>query len=144
MDPGLSLTRSLFVPRDLIFQAWTEADHLSGWYAPVGGFAREISIDARPGGEYRFVWTDDAGVRYVQGGVFHVIDRPAGFRCTQQLDGGFAEHFATELVVSLAEEGGSSRIDIRQEGFPSAAARDAQRELWEQLLDQLEAYFSAI
>jgi uncharacterized protein YndB with AHSA1/START domain len=144
MVTGLTLTRELFVPRELIFQAWTEADHLSGWYAPAGGFAREVSVDARPGGEYLLAWTDDAGIRYVQRGVFHVVDRPAGFRCTQWLEGGFSEHYATQVVVSMAETGGSSRIEIRQEGFPSVVAREAQKLLWEALLDQLEAYFSAI
>lgn len=144
MVAGLTLTRDLFVPRDLIFQAWTEPDHLSGWYAPAGALAREVSVDARPGGEYLLAWTDAAGVRYVQRGVFHAVDRPVGFRCTQWLEAGFPEHYATELAVSMAEEGGSSRIRIRQEGFPSAATREAQRALWEALLDQLEAYFSAI
>ena len=144
MTVGLTLNRELFVPRELIFQAWTEADHLSGWYAPEGDFAREAHIDARAGGEYLLAWTDAAGVRYVHRGVFHAVDPPAGFRCTQCLEGGFPVPCATELAVSMSELGGSSRIQIRQEGFPSTAVRDAQRVLWEALLDQLEAYFSAI
>jgi uncharacterized protein YndB with AHSA1/START domain len=144
MADVLNLTRQLFVPRDLIFQVWTEAGHLSGWYSPGAGFTREVSMDARPGGEYLLAWTDDAGVRFVQSGMFHAVDRPAGFRCSQRFEGGFPEHYVTELAVSIEEAGGSSRIDIRQEGFPSAAARDAHRVLWEALFDQLEAYFSAI
>ena len=51
MTAELTLSRELFVPRELIFQAWTEADHQSGWYAPEGDFAREARIDARPGGD---------------------------------------------------------------------------------------------
>jgi len=144
MPHSLSLTRELFVPRELIFQAWTEPTHLSAWYSPQATMRREIASDFRLDGEYLFAWTGEEGVRYVQRGVFRAIDPPGGFRCSLCFAGGFPDHYRTELAVTLEEEDGSSRILIRQEGFPSEAEKDAQGRLWTKLLDQLEAYFSVI
>ena len=81
MSYSLSLTHEIFVPRELVFQALTEPSHLSAWYSPAGQAAREISLDLSPGGEYLFVWTDEDDLRFVQRGVFHTVDPPAGFRC---------------------------------------------------------------
>ena len=144
MPYTLTVSRELFVPRDLVFQVWTERDHVSAWYSPGSEFVRTVSIDLRPGGTYQFTWTAPDGAHWVQRGEYRSIEAPAGFRCSQCFEAGFGDGYCTELSVALADARGSTGILIRQEGFPSAATRDAQRQLWSDLLDQLEAYFSVI
>ena len=133
MAHSLTLSRELFVPRDLVFQVWTEADHLSAWYSSTADCTREVSVDTRAD-----------GTRFAQSGEYQAVDSPAGFRCSQHYEEGFGEAFGTQLTVALADAAGSTSIDIQQQDFPSAASRDAARQLWSDLLDQLEGYFSVI
>lgn len=144
MAHSLTLSRELFVPRDLVFQVWTEADHLSAWYSPTADCTREVSVDARAGGRYLFVWTTSDGNRFAQSGEYRAVDPPAGFHCSQRYQEGFDGTFGTQLTVALAEAAGSTRIAIQQQGFPTETSRDAACQLWSDLLDQLEAYFSVI
>jgi uncharacterized protein YndB with AHSA1/START domain len=141
---ALTLQRELYVPRELIFQAWTESEHLEGWYAPAPDCVPSASVDARPGGTYRLSWTNAAGAVFVQEGRFSEVARPAGFRCSLCFAGAFPEHFCTELEVRLVDLEGTTRIEITQTGFPSAALRERQRAGWQGFLDQLEGYFSRI
>jgi len=144
MAHSLTLSRELFVPRDLVYQVWTEVDHLSGWYSPSAGCTREISADVRVGGRYLFAWTTPDGTRFAQSGEYRAVDPPAEFRCSQWYQEGFDGTFGTQLTVALAEVAGSTRIDIQQQGFPTEISRDSARQLWSDLLDQLEGYFSVI
>ena len=144
MAHNLTLSRELFVPRDLVFQVWTEAEHLSAWYSPLADCAREVTADARTGGQYLFVWTTPGGTRFAQSGEYRRVDPPAGFHCSAHYEEAFEGAIHTELSVALADAAGSTRIDIQQQGFPAESSRDAARQLWSDLLDQLEAYFSVI
>lgn len=144
MAHTLTLSRELFVPRNLVFQVWTEVEHLSAWYSSAADCTREATADARAGGQYLFVWTTPDGNRFAQSGEYRAVDPPAGFRCSQHYEKGFDGALSTELSVALADAAGSTRIDIQQHGFPTETSRDSARELWADLLDQLEAYFSVI
>lgn len=41
-------------PRDLVFRAWTERDHLAQWWGPKGMDVRVLSADIRPGGTFHY------------------------------------------------------------------------------------------
>lgn len=50
----LILSRTLHAPRDLVFRAWTDPEHLMHWWGPVGmelGIAR---FELRPGGIFHY------------------------------------------------------------------------------------------
>ncbi len=45
------LTREYDAPRQLVFDAWTQAEHLQHWMFPAEGFTcKYVSADIRPGG----------------------------------------------------------------------------------------------
>jgi len=45
------LTREYEAPMQLVFEAWTQAEHLQNWQFPFKGFKFEFaSADIRPGG----------------------------------------------------------------------------------------------
>lgn len=56
-DPrfDLVLQRVVPVPRELIWQAWTQPDRLKTWFTPEPGVIVECEIDLRPGGMFRTV-----------------------------------------------------------------------------------------
>jgi len=136
----LELSRALFVPRELVFDAWTQEEHLIQWYSPEAGMARSSRLDPRPGGRFALAWEDAAGATWVDEGAFLTIRRPEGFRCSLGPPG--AER--GRLTVTLVDRGGTCRIELQQDGFATEAARDERRRLWGALLDRLEGYFTAI
>ncbi len=50
----LTLSRTFDAPRDLVFQAWTDAAHLAQWWNPSGGTLEVAELDVRPGGRFHY------------------------------------------------------------------------------------------
>ena len=50
-------------PRELVFRAWTEAEHLRQWWGPTGWLVPHITVDLRPGGKWHYCMQgpEDAG-----------------------------------------------------------------------------------
>jgi uncharacterized protein YndB with AHSA1/START domain len=44
------ISRVLDAPRDRVWKAWTEAEHLKHWWGPKGFTVTSLKIDLRPGG----------------------------------------------------------------------------------------------
>ena len=49
-DNDLVLERIMDAPRDLVWKAWTDPEHLKRWWAPKPYETPECDIDLRPGG----------------------------------------------------------------------------------------------
>ena len=51
----IRFVRSFDAPAELVFEAWTKAEHLRRWWDAAGGLLAVCEIDLRPGGAFRFV-----------------------------------------------------------------------------------------
>jgi uncharacterized protein YndB with AHSA1/START domain len=51
---GIVIVRVFDAPRELVFQAWTEAEHFATWFGEHGSSIPldKVSMDARPGGAW--------------------------------------------------------------------------------------------
>ena len=49
------VTRVFAAPREQVFEAWTQPEHMACWWDPTGEPLAECEIDLRPGGAFRFV-----------------------------------------------------------------------------------------
>lgn len=132
MDDGLNLERELFVPAELVFEAWTRSEHLAGWYP---GDGERLEATAQP---------DGFELRAADGGVLETIEQidaePSRMlRWQVRRDGE-----ALELEVGFAGGGGTCTLSLHQHGFSAATERDRQDGLWRRRLERLEAYFSVI
>ncbi len=54
-DREVVMTRVFKAPRRLVFDAWTQPQHLQCWFAPQGYILPVCEIDLRVGGRYRWV-----------------------------------------------------------------------------------------
>ncbi len=54
VDPSLDLVleRELDVSREIVWRAWTQAEHVRRWYAPAPMTVAECEIDLHPGGRF--------------------------------------------------------------------------------------------
>src|SRR5215212_5916962 len=120
----LVITRTFAAPRELVWRAWTSAEHLTHWFAPSGATVRVVAADARPGGTLHFCHHlgngDDVWVR----GVYREVDAPRRL----VIDGGFSDargneverpgfFHQTRIAVTFAQEPGGTRVTIRQSGL---------------------------
>ena len=56
-DREIVLTRDFDAPRDLVFDALTQPEHLSQWWGPAGFKVHTAKVDLRPGGSFLYGMT---------------------------------------------------------------------------------------
>jgi len=60
----LYLERTLDTPRDLVWKAWTDAEHIKRWWSPRPYQTPECEIELRPGGKFFTRMTGPDGFDY--------------------------------------------------------------------------------
>ncbi|XDD49629.1 SRPBCC family protein [Leptospira sp. WS92.C1] len=75
-DREVVSVRMIDKPRELVFQAWTDPDHLIHWWGPSGFKNTFQEFDLRPGGNWRFIMHGPDGTDYPNHSVFVEITRP--------------------------------------------------------------------
>jgi uncharacterized protein YndB with AHSA1/START domain len=122
MTPQLALTRIFDAARALVYQAFTDPDHLAAWWGPIGNSLPrdEIEFDVRPGGHQR--WTEvfpaDPRIRVnVHFNLAQVVDGElleGMLHVTGNLPGEF-EPFETRVRIEFHDEAdGRTRLEVRQ------------------------------
>lgn len=66
----LSFTRTVHVPRALVWRAWTEPALLKPWFCPLPWKTIDCEIDLRPGGTFRTTMQSPEGVEFPNTGCF--------------------------------------------------------------------------
>jgi uncharacterized protein YndB with AHSA1/START domain len=71
-DPKLDLVleRTVEVPRDLVWEAWTKPEHVKVWFTPRPWLTTECEIDLRPGGKFRTVMRGPDGQEFDNVGCY--------------------------------------------------------------------------
>lgn len=70
------LSRAFAAPRPLVFDAWTDREHLSRWFGPVGMPIAASSLELTPGGMYHYSMALANGQTMWGRWVFREIVRP--------------------------------------------------------------------
>ena len=122
-DPrSLIATRVYDAPRELVFAAWTNPQHLAQWWGPDGFTTTTSAFDMRPGGVWQFVMHGPDGRDYQNRITFEEVVRPE--RLVYSHGGGDdVEPVRFDVTVTFEDLGGKTRLTMRGD-FPSAAARD--------------------
>ena len=120
-DREIAITRLFDAPRNLVFEACHECEHLAHWWGPRGFELIECSLDARPGGSYRFVQRAPDGSIHPFHGTYKEIRPPEREVFTQV----YEPYGDVELLVetTLTEVEGKTALSQRML-FPSREARD--------------------
>lgn len=157
------MTRIINAPRELVFEAWTEAKHLEKWFGPRI-FTAEAESDPRPGGAYRLtmIGTDAAPAEYKgpypMKGIYKEFIKPEKIVFTQDLTDhpqdwkdflqGQIKNYSgqdflhNQTTVTFDDIDGKTKVTIITT-FDSDAVRDAyaqtgMKEGWAESLDKLE------
>lgn len=121
-DREIVTTRTFDAPRRLVWEAWTNPEHLPRWMTGPPSWTMTVcEIDLRPGGSWRFAWRDTRGVEMEIRGVYREIVPPERLVSTESWGGDWPETLNT---LVLAERDGRTTIS-NTVLYPSKEARDA-------------------
>ncbi len=139
-DREFVLTRTLDAPRELVFQAWTDPQHIARWWGPQGMTTSVTEMDLRPGGSWRYVMAAPDGSEFPLTGVFSEVVPNERIVTT-----GFDDQNVSVTVI-FEEHEGRTTLTLRVL-HESAEVRQAQQERrvdmgWNSNFDSLEAYLA--
>ena len=116
-DREIVSTHVFDAPRELVFKAWTDPDHLARWWGPQGFTSTFHEFDLRPGGLWRFVLHGPDGTDYQNKSVFREIVKPERI----VFDHVSGPRF--QVTATFTEEAGKTEVTFRML-FKTAAECD--------------------
>ncbi|MCF8246858.1 MAG: SRPBCC domain-containing protein [Saprospiraceae bacterium] len=76
ITPGLSFTRVLDAPRELVFKAWTQPERLAKWWGPTGMELKVLKFDLQPSGIFHYSMSAKNGFQMFGRFTFREITSP--------------------------------------------------------------------
>ena len=124
--PQVVMTREFAAPPEVLLRAYTEPELIEQWWGPRRFATKVDRLDARHGGEWRFLNVDDDGTEYGFHGVYHG---------SPSVDGGIVQtweyegapgHVHLETAKFEAKDGGTRLVLTA--AYETVEARDADYE----------------
>ena len=124
-EKELVVERQFSAPRTLMFQVFTQPEHLKRWWAPQPFTVPVCTIDLRPGGIWHYCMRSPEGQDHWARSVYREIVPPEKLVYTST----FADEYANPIegipehltTVIFTEEGGKTRVAAHIQ-FTNAAA----------------------
>ena len=155
IDPQLDLLleRTVDVPRQLVWRAWTTPEHLKKWFTPAPWKTVDCEIDLRPGGIFRTVMQSPEGEQFPNLGCYlEIVENERltwtnamtpGYRPNDSPDACPGDPFYFTAVVSLEDLGKRTKYSaLVMHANPASRQRHQDmgfKDGWGAALDQLVA-----
>jgi uncharacterized protein YndB with AHSA1/START domain len=145
VDHELVLTRLIDAPRDKLYRAWTDAELLKQWFAPLPYTTPVAELDVRPGGANRIVMRGPDGNDLPNRGVYLEVVENERLVFTDAYTKAWEpspKPFMT-VILTFEDEAGKTRYTARVRHW-TAADRETHEKMgfhegWGRCTDQLAA-----
>jgi uncharacterized protein YndB with AHSA1/START domain len=140
------ISRVFDAPRELVFDAFTDARHISEWWGPRG-FTTTTSIkDVRPGGIWRFIMHGPDGTDYTNTIRYTEVVRPERLAYDHGADDIDGDPASFQVTVTFVDQGGRTALTMRSR-FTSEAEVERNRKFGavdggKQTLERLAEYLA--
>jgi uncharacterized protein YndB with AHSA1/START domain len=161
-DEPFVITRTFDAPRDLVWEVWTDPEHLKHWWGPKGLTMLSARVDLRPGGMFHYGMRTPDGHEMWGRFVYREIvpqERAVFIVSFSDAQGGITRHplsatWPLEVLntMTLTEKNGKTTMTL--EGIPINATEEERRTFQEGRgsmqqgfrgsLDQLDAYLASV
>lgn len=155
------ITRIFDAPRDLVWKAFTDPQHMKQWWGPKGFTVIASKMDLRPGGTYHYGMKAPDGSAMWGKFVYREVVAPERMVFINSFSdeaGGITRHpmaptWPLEMLSTFTFEeapGGKTKLTIRwsphnatdEERKTFDAGHDSMRQGWGGTLEQLTAYLA--
>jgi len=154
------ISRVFDAPRDLVWKAFTECEHLMHWWGPKGFKMVSCKMDFRPGGIFHYCLESPDGQKMWGKFIYREIKAPDYFEHTVSFSdekGGVTRHplaptwpRQTIAKATFADERGKTRLTVHWAPFEATdeeaktfdQGRDGMRQGWSGTMDQLDEYLA--
>lgn len=146
----LVITRTFDAPRELVWKAWTEPEHLMRWWGPKNYTSPVCKVDFRVGGKYLVCMRSPEGKDYWSTGVYREIVPTEKIVCTDSFADekgnivsashyGMSGDWPKELLmtVTFEENNGKTNMTLRHVGLPAGDMGDMAEQGWNESFDKL-------
>ena len=138
---ALTLERTIAAPPERVFEAFTQAQKLSHWFAPTDEYLCAVhALEARVGGRYRIEMKHTGGNVHIVAGTYEEVSRPNRLVFSWAWEDS-PEKGNSRVTVTFEPKGTGTRVVLLQEQFPTIEARDAHTQGWNASLDKLVRLF---
>lgn len=152
----LHIVRIFDAPREKVWKAWTEPEHLKKWWGPKGFTAPEIRQDLKTGGKYVYCMQGPAGTEWDKpmwsGGEYKEVVPMEKIVATDNFtdengniidpkEVGMPGEWPEQMVVTVTFEdapGGKTKLTLVHTGHPAEMA-DMAEAGWNESLDKFAA-----
>ncbi len=149
-EKGITVTRLFDIPRDRVWKAWTEPEHIMRWWGPKDFTSPACKVDLQVGGKHLFCMRDTAGRDYWSTGVYREI---VPLKKLVYIDSfadekgnivpasyyGMPGNLPMEMLVTVTFEdaGEKTKMVLHHEGMKSGKTSKDMKAGWDQSFDKL-------
>ena len=146
-DREIIATRILKAPRELVFEVWTNPNHVVHWFGPKGFTNTIHEMSVKPGGVWRFIMHGPDGTDYPNKIIFKEVVKPS----LLSFDHGWDVEDITndprtfDVTINFVAKGNTTEV-IMKMVFKSKEVKDEVVEKHgaiegnKQMMDKLEVY----
>lgn len=148
----LVITRTFDAPRELVWKAWTDPDHVMRWWGPATFTSPACKIDFRVGGRYLFCMRSPEGQDFWSTGIYeeivplerivytdHFAD-PEGNVVPASYYGMGDDSFGeTQVTLTFEDLDGKTRMTLVNVGLPPGEMSEMAVQGWNESFDKLAA-----
>jgi uncharacterized protein YndB with AHSA1/START domain len=157
------ISRMFEAPRELLWQCFTEPEHMQQWWGPKGSTVVASKMDLRVGGAYHGAMRDSSGRVMWAKFVYREIAPPERLVWVHSFSdekGGLTRHrlsptWPLELLTTVTFEdapGGKTKLTLRWSSLNATeeeqktfdAARDGMTQGWDGSFERLAAYLPTV
>lgn len=157
-EEELVITRHFDAPRELVFRAWTDAEHLARWWGPKDFTNPVCETDPRPGGRWFICMQWPDGRKIWCGGEYREVDPPERIVATdcflnedRELVDPIEHYDMPEgtpaemlMTITFEEHEGGTKMTLHQSMDATLAREAGAYEGWGQSFDKLDEYLAKV
>ena len=141
---SVSLSRIFPNSQEAVFDAWTNPEHMKGWWQFGEGWITDVAlVDLRKGGEFRIGATNaKTGDTLVVRGVYHEIVPPRRLTFTFIIEGQISTEGEELVTVEFQDLHGDTKMELTHTRIKRDESRTLREKGWEAMLGHLETFLS--
>ena len=134
------ISRVFDAPRERVWQAWTEKQHLENWWGPKGFVVTHLELDLRPGGRMHYCLRMPDGKEMWGRFAYREIVKPSRLvwiNSFSDKDGGLTVHpmnpnWPREMLTTVSFKNLGGKTEVTIEWIPVDGSTDVERKTFDE------------